>query len=144
MKINKAISHNIGIKLLALVLAFLTWLYVGEATKVNTEKTVLQKLLSHTIYASQRLRVVPVFSGSVPEGYRLVERDVLVSPESIVMVGPGKLLAQKEEISTEPIDLEEHTKSKTVEVGLESIARSVKLQKVTVQVFLPIEKISAD
>ena len=141
MKIKRILLHNVGLKSVALVLALVTWLYVGEATKEDSEQTVLQKLLSTTPYISKKLYIQPVFIGNIPEGYRFLKEGVKVTPESIVVMGPAKLLSDKEKIYTKPIDLSEHTKSKMIDTTLESISRSVKFQRIKVQVYLSVEKL---
>lgn len=126
--------------MLALVLAFVTWLYIGEVAKVDTRQTVLQKLLSRVHYVSKKLYVKPNFVGRVPNGYILLEDQVKVEPEFIVVVGPSKMLSKEDFIYTESIDLGEHTKTKSIEVGLQSISRWIRFQKAEVQVYLPVAK----
>ena len=140
MKLKKVLLNNIGLKLLALLLAFVTWFYIGEATKVAPQKTVLQRIFSPAYYSSKKLYIKPIFVGSVPRGYEFVETDVNVMPEFIVVLGPSNILSEKEFIYTKPIDLSEHTKTRTVDIELKSISPSIKLQETNVQVYLPIKK----
>lgn len=140
MPIKKILLNNIGLKLLALVLAFITWFYIADATKVDSEKTVLHKLLFHTDYISKKVNIKPIFVGTVPKGYKLAEKDVKITPESIIIVGPSKILSERSLLFTKPIDLSEHTKNKTIDVELNSISRSIRFQKTKVQIFLPVEK----
>lgn len=140
MKTKNIIANNLGLKLLAFLLAFVTWLYIGEATKAGSEQTVLQKLFSSSQYGSQKLYVKPVFVGKVPDGYKFRKGEVRILPEFIVFAGPLKSLEKKDFISTKPIDLSENTKSKTFEVDLVSPSSAIKLQKTTAQIYLPIEK----
>ena len=140
MKLNKILLNNIGLKLLALFLAFVTWFYIGEATKVAPQKTVLQKIFSPGYYSSKKLYIKPIFVGSVPRGYKFLETDVKVTPEFIVVLGPSNILSEKEFVYTKAIDLSEHTKNRMLAVELKSISPSIKLQKTNVQVYLPIKK----
>jgi len=140
MKFRNILTHNIGLKLLALILAFLTLIYVGETEKSDQDKTVLQKLFVRTDYVSKRLEVVPIFAGKAPGGYELLKSAVRVSPESVLVIGPAEFLSDKEAIFTEPIDLSEHTKPKIVSVKLEAISRAIKSQEAKVQVHLAVEK----
>lgn len=141
MKVKSALLNNIGLKMLALILAFVTWLYIGEVIEVDSEMTVLQKLLSSSDYISKKLYVKPIFVGAAPAGYKFTESEVKVTPESIVVLGPSNVLSGKEFIYTEPIDLSEHTKRKRLDVELADISPSMKFQKADVQVYLPVEKI---
>ena len=141
MKFKKVLLNNLGLKVLALFLAFVTWFSVEEVIKVGGEKTALQKLLTPAKYSSKKLTVKAVFVGNAPEGFKFLEEAASVSPGSVLVVGPARVLAQKEYIYTAPIDLSEHTKSKTIDVDLESISRAIKFPKTKVQVSIPIEKI---
>lgn len=142
MKFGRIIINNIGLKVLSLILACITWFYVFELTKGDSEKTVLQKLILSTSYVYKKILIRPVFTGSIQNGYRLVEADIKVSPDAILAFAPARILSKKEFVNTQPIDLSEHTKSKTIEVELESILPTIKPEKIEVQVYLPIEKIA--
>ena len=52
MRIRYILLNNIGFKLLALLLAFITLIYVGETTKTDSEQTVLEKLFKRADYIS--------------------------------------------------------------------------------------------
>jgi len=140
MKIKNKLLNNIGFKALALFFALATWFYVGEATKEDTSKTAFEKIFMPKNYMARTLFVKPVFVGKVPEGYRLVDQKLEVSPDTVLVVAPVKVLSGKEFIYTEPIDLSEYTKTKLLDVGLRSFSTSVKVESATVRVLLPIEK----
>jgi YbbR domain-containing protein len=141
MKLNNILLNNIGLKSLALLLAFITLLYVGETARDNTDdRTVLQKLFLGSDYISKELTIKPIFIGSVPEGYGLLKDEVKMSPESTLVIGPARFLADKKFLFTKPVSLNEHTKTKTLTVELESISRSIKPREMKVQLFLPIAR----
>ena len=50
MRIRYILLNNIGFKLLALLLAFITLIYVGETTKTDSEQTVLEKLFKRAAF----------------------------------------------------------------------------------------------
>jgi len=143
MKIRKIFFNNAGLKSLALLLAFVTWFYIGEATKVDSAGTVLQKIFSPTQFITKKLYIKPVFVGSIPSGYEFKKEAVTITPEFYVVVGPSNFLKRTEFIFTKPIDLSEHTRAKTLEVDLESPSRSVKFQKVKAEVYLPVLKVGS-
>jgi hypothetical protein len=135
--------NNIGLKTLSLILAFITLVYVAETIKTDSgDSTVLQKLFMGSGYITKELAVKPVFLGEVPKGYKFIEEDVRVFPESVVLIGPTRFLSDKKFIYTKPISLSEHTKTKNLNIELESVSRSIKSQEVKAQVFLPIKKTS--
>jgi len=129
--------------MLSLLLAFVTWLYIGEITTTSAEKTILQRLLLSAPYSTKQLFIKPIFVSQPPTGYEFLENDVKVEPEYLMVAGPSNVISEKEFIYTEPIDLSEHTKSKTLDIGLVSISRSIKFKKIKVQVYVPIEKTEA-
>ena len=126
--------------MLALLLACITWFYVAETAKPGMKKTALQHLLTPTHYVSKTLDVVPIFVGVAPDGYTLVRSKAKVTPAEMVVLGPADVLSRAENIYTQPIDVSEYTKNKTIEVSLQNMARSVKLRGTKVQVYLPVEK----
>ncbi|MFH1593787.1 MAG: YbbR-like domain-containing protein [Candidatus Omnitrophota bacterium] len=143
MKIKKFFLNNLGIKTLSLLLAFVTWFYVGETAKMDSsEKTVLERLLLPSAYLAKQLSVKPIFVGKIPDGYRLLKNEVRVNPQSVFIIGPPDILSKREFVFTKPIDLSEHTKSKKFEVELASISRSVTFQKTVVEIQLPIEALA--
>ena len=140
MKIKNKLLNNIGFKALALFFALATWFYVGEANKKDTTRTAFEKIFMPKNYMAKTLFVKPVFVGKVPAGYRLIDQKLKVSPVSVLCVAPVKVISGKEFIYTEPIDLDEYTKTKLLDVGLRSFSTSVKIENATVRVLLPIEK----
>lgn len=145
MKFNNIILNNFGLKALSLILAFITLVYVGETIKTDSDdRTILQKVFSRAGYISKELTVKPIFVGEAPEGYRFLESEAKVSPETVVVIGPERFLADKKFIYTKPIHIREHTKTKTLAVELKSVSRSIKSREIKTQVFLPIEKINAE
>ncbi len=140
MRLRKILLNNIWLKIISLFLAFLTWFYITETEKTGSESTILQKFLA-SAYISKSLKIEPSFTGEVPKGYEFLKNDVKIIPESIIIVGPARILSKKESIKTQPIDLSEHTKSKTLDVNLENISTAIKSSKTRVEVYLPVEKV---
>jgi len=140
MRMKDKILNNIGLKALALLFALATWFYVGEATKKDTAKTAFEKIFMPKNYMGKTLTVKPVFVGKVPAGYRLIDQKLEVTPGSVLVVGPSRVLAGRDYIYTQPIDLSEYTKSRVLDIGLRSFSSSVRLENATVRVRLPIEK----
>lgn len=62
------------------------------------------------------LPVVPQLTGMPPEGFELV--DYIVTPNSVVVEGPGSILRPLEQIRTEEIDLSERRENFSVRVRL--------------------------
>lgn len=141
MKLRSLFFNNIGLKLLALMLAFITLFYVSEATKTDSQATMLQKVFSRSSYILKELYVKPVFVGNPPDGYEFLEGNVKVAPASVLVIGPARFLSDKEFMFTKPINLGKHTKARMLDVELENVSSSVKSQKTKIQIYLPIEKV---
>lgn len=141
MKIGNTLLNNFWLKAFSLFLAFITLVYVGETAKTDSDdRTVLQKVFARSGYISKELTIKPIFVGEPHEGYRFHKERVTVVPDSVLVIGPARFLSDTKFIFTKPINLSEHTKTKTLTVDLESVSRSIKPQEMNAQIFLPIEK----
>jgi YbbR domain-containing protein len=57
---------------------------------------------------SRQLKVTPIFTGTLPEGYTLYRAQV--DPEKVLVEGPLKRVSQLTDIQTEPIELDDQTR----------------------------------
>ena len=141
MRLTNLISNNVGLKLLSLFLAFITLIYVGETTREGSDdRTILQKFFTQSDFIGKKLMIKPIFVGTPPPGHVFLKDEVKVFPDSVLVLGPARYIADKEFIFTKPIDLSEHSKTKTLGVDLESISRSIRSDEVKSQVYMPIVK----
>ena len=130
------------LKLAALVVAVATYFYIHQEI-YNTEKTnstdasyKLIKLTAKTLPVKVRLETAP------PEGYRIIEDQVTVSPAQVTVIGPEALLENALTAETAIVDISENTKTVDKKIPLESVAGiPVAGQSTTVEVVVPIEKI---
>lgn len=143
MRLTNLVLNNIGLKVLSLFLAFITLIYVGETTREDPDdRTVLQKFFTQSDFMCKKLAIKPIFVGNPPPGHVFLRNEVKVFPDSVLVLGPARYIADKEFIFTKPIDLSEHSKTKTLGVDLESISRSIRSEEVKSQIYIPIVKSS--
>lgn len=143
MSLKGKILNNIGLKILALAFSIATWFYVGESSKA-ARKEYLEKLFYKKRYISKKLYVKPIFVGKLPDGYIFSEEQVTVTPTWVVVSGPSELLLNKKYVYTIPIDLGEHTRTKTIEVPLRDISSKLPLEGITVKIGIKIDKINEE
>ncbi len=142
MKANKWIINNIGLKILSLILAVITWFYINyELTKmrVEEEKAIISMLQYDVV--SKRLPIQLTIVGKMREGYMLLKDNITIEPESYVVIGPEKILEDVAVVKTLPVDITEYTKDVTKQIGLAPIARGIKLDDEFVKIYIPIIKI---
>lgn len=141
-KTKNAILNNSGLKILALIIAVVTWFYItGELNRLTLEESMgIRGGMPYKI-AAKTLHVVVDVRGSVVPGYRMNKDKILVTPQVCNVIGVKRLLDRLDFIKTIPINVKEYTKTITLRVSLESPAKSIKLVDKYVTVVIPIEKV---
>ena len=141
MRLKRVVLNNIGLKLIALFLAVITWVYiVGELNKVAPEERAsLERLLPYRMTA----KFLPVqinLIGESREGYTVIKDKVIADPHGIMVIGPRSLLGRLGFVKTEPIDISAYTKPLTKDVSLMPLARGLSVKEKFVTVTIPIQK----
>ena len=130
------------LKFTAFLVALVVYFYIHHEIE-NTEKNntsdssyKLIKLTAKNLPVKVRLETTP------PDGYRIVEDQVAVSPTQVVVIGPEALLENAWNAETAIVDISESTKAVSKKIPIESVAGiHVVGQPYTVDVTVPIEKI---
>ncbi len=144
MRLLDIVFHNFWTKLISLILAIATWFYVFDV--INTESFTQKKETGEDFFEKYKFTVKevpvkPIFTGRSPEGYRVVFEDVKVKPSHISIFGPERILENVDELKTDRIDLGEYTRSTTLQLGVHSDMRSLRIEKKIVKVDLPVVKV---
>ena len=124
-----------------MVLAIITWFYINrELTKLKSEeeKAIISMLQYEII--SKKLPIQLSIVGEVRDGYELVVDGIAVDPETIVVIGPEKILNEVISARTMPIDISEYTKDVIKQIELAPIAEGITLKDSFVKVRIPILK----
>ena len=141
----KLLKGTLILKSLSLVMALATYFYIHHNIETAEKKTTtdpsyrLIKLTAKSLPIKARLETQP------PDGYRILEIGVTVSPAQVMVVGPEALLDEALTAETSIVDISESTKTVTKRIPLESVS-GIHLtgQPYMIEVAVPIEKIPAE
>lgn len=133
------------LKFAALLVALLTYHYIStEITDTEKQNSTdasykLIKLTAKSLPVKVRLETTP------PEGYRIVEENVSVSPDQVIVIGPEALLENAWNAETAIVDVSESTKPVSKRIPLESVG-GIHLvgEPYQLDVSIPIEKQPSD
>jgi YbbR domain-containing protein len=137
------IINNIGLKILALFLAIITWFYiVVELHKGTTdEMETLKGILPYRMVSKQipiRLDLV----GTPREGYFIDYDNIILKPPTCIMLGPKSVLNKISEVKTQPIDISDYTRVFTKDVNIVTPIKGIDIKEKFVTVTVPISKIA--
>ena len=130
------------LKIMALAAAIPAYFYIRNEIAHTEQKNIsdpsykLIKLTAKSLSVKVRLETSP------PEGYRILDDRVAISPDHIVVIGPEALLESAQTAETAIVDVSETTKTINKKIPIESVA-GIHLagQSYTVDVTVPVEKI---
>lgn len=139
---KQLIVKNFWLKLLALFLAVVVWLYVvGELNKGTSEQKALLESILPSRLAAKQIPVKVAWVGKPRSGYRFLSEEISVKPSSCIVLAPQNLLKNISYLITEEIDISEFTKSIVKEVKVRPVGPGVILEKdFYVTVVIPIRK----
>ena len=129
-----------GYLAVALILAGITYTYLNQMMHKTAEPQdpsyKLIKLTAKTVPVRVRIASAP------PEGYRLAQERITVSPSRVTVIGPEALLEEASSAETAMIDISQTTRKVVKSIPLESVA-GVHLggEPLIVDVTVPIEKL---
>jgi len=142
--IKSFIMRHFWLKVTALLLAVIAWLYVvGELDKGTLqEQELFEKILPYRLSAKE----VPIkinILGNPPHGYRVVLESVTITPSTCVIFASKNFLRNVEYIATEATDISEYTKPVTRRIKLKPVRSGIILENdFFVDIVIPIEKIA--
>jgi len=130
------------LKVIALLVALLTYSYIQNELKGSQHEAVVDPSYKLIKLTAKNLPVRVRFETAPPEGYRVREDQVLVTPPEVTAIGPEAMLEEVVYAETSVVDVSEYTKTVTKQVPLESVA-GIHLvgEPYMVTATVPIEKI---
>ncbi|MFH1753682.1 MAG: YbbR-like domain-containing protein [Candidatus Omnitrophota bacterium] len=139
---KNAILNNLGLKLLALILAIATWAYIVIELQSGTleEKEILKNVLPYRMI-SKKLPIELNLVGEVPDGYAVVHDEIIITPANFVIVGPKAVLGELSVIETQPVHIEGNTKTITRNITIIPPAKGIIKEKF-IRVTIPIVKVT--
>ncbi|MDP8253214.1 MAG: YbbR-like domain-containing protein [Candidatus Kaelpia aquatica] len=136
MKLIAAIKSNFGYKLIALLLAVTTYLYVQGEIGIKGigfgEKELLEDVIS---------KVVPIkasIKGEPPEGYKVLKSNISLTPERVIIMGKKDDIMNIAEVATQEIDVRKFTHTQVLSVPLLALENAIIISSKTVTVEIPI------
>jgi len=140
---KQLVVKNFWLKVLALFLAVIVWLYVvGELNKgTPDEKSLFDRILPSRL-AAKEIPIKVALVGKPRPGYHLLSEEISVKPSSCVILTSRNLLKNIGYLTTEEIDISEFTKSIAKEIKVRPVGPGVILEKdFYVTVVIPIRKL---
>jgi len=133
------VMNNIGLKLIALLLAIITWFYIVVELQKGAveEREVLQRILPYRMVSKQ----VPVkldLVGEPPKGFAIDKENLAITPSACIIVGPKSLLEKLTTVSTQPVDVSKMTKTLTKDISVISPIKGMRLKDRFVSITIPI------
>lgn len=141
MRVKRWITNNIGLKIISLVLAIVTWFYISlelEKIKSEEEQSIINMLNYEVV--SKKLPVQLTIVGEARENCKVVMDKVIIEPATIIVIGPDSILSKVNFVRTVPVDISEYTQDVVREVELAPIAEGLNLKHGLVRVRIPIVK----
>ena len=140
--VKKILSEKTLLKILALVLAIISWYYIDKALNERSKEEIelIRKVLPSEQMAAKKLSIRPIFTGRTRAGFDIVREKVVVFPEYCIVVGSKNMLERLKFIYTLPVDIGQASKSFTKSIPLNPIAPGVYMEETLVQVTVPIER----
>ncbi len=140
----KLLKGTFFLKFAALLMAIATYFYIHREIETTEKKSTtdasyrLIKLTAKNLPVKVRLETQP------PDGYRIIEDRVLVSPAEVMVIGPEALLETASAAETTLVDISESKRTVVKKVPLESVAGNhLTGRPHMIEVTVPIEAVSA-
>lgn len=136
------IINNVGIKLLALVLAIVTWSYIVlELQKGSVQEgEALQSIIPYNL-VSKNIPIKINLAGEARKGYIILNDKIVTEPSTCVMIGPKVILEKISSVQTEPIDLSGYTRTFTKDVSIIPPLKGFTIKEKFVSVTVPVLKV---
>ncbi|HDI45881.1 MAG TPA: YbbR-like domain-containing protein [Candidatus Omnitrophica bacterium] len=136
MKILNGLKTNLIYKLVAFILAVITYIYVQNelisSGRIFHNKELLKQL---------DFKVVPIkvaLKGEPPPRYQILTGNIKVKPEKVIIVGKKSDLDKISEISTQEIDVRKFTHTQILYVPLKPVENAIVGDKAMVEIEIPV------
>lgn len=110
------------LKLIALVVALLTYWYIQNEIGGRERERAVDPSYKLIKLTAKNLPVKVRFETAPPEGYRVLEDQIVVTPPQVTAIGPEAMLEEAVYAQTSSVDVSEYTKTVTKQVPLESVS----------------------
>jgi YbbR domain-containing protein len=110
------------LKLTAFVVAVLTYFYIQGEIRSKAPPAAVDPSYKLIKLTAKTLPVKVRFETEPPAGYRIVEDQIVVTPQQVTAIGPEAMLEEAVFAQTSVVDVSEYTKTITKQVPLESVS----------------------
>jgi len=136
MKVERLLRDKLVYKIVALLLAVTTYMYVRGEIGIQgigfREQDLLKNITSKIIPVKVELK------GEPPQGYEILKANIKVVPEKVIVIGKKDDLEKIAEITTKEIDVRKFTHTETVSVSLVPLDNAINISSKTIEVEVPI------
>ncbi len=131
------IFSNIPLKLTALVLAVVAYIYIGSELRESPGT------LPTAITKDYNAKIVPVrvdLLGKPHRGFEVNENQIVVKPEKVMIIGPRILIESLDYLETQPIYIGKKAGSLRATVPLKIVGPYQGMDQQMIEVLIPIER----
>ncbi|MBN1526369.1 MAG: YbbR-like domain-containing protein [Candidatus Omnitrophica bacterium] len=134
-------TENIGLKVIALMLALILWFYVDKEINKGPEEEMqfLKKIFPSEGITAKRLAIKPMIEGELRSGYEIEGGKPTLSPEYCLAVGSKDLLEKISAASTAPVNIDGAFRTFSKSVPLRPIP-GVYMESTSTKVTVTIQK----
>lgn len=129
--------EGIFLKLSALALAVVAYFYVSAELK-ESPGTLPSALIKDYAVKSVPIRVDLL--GRPPRGFQIQEKQIVVEPKQVMIVGPDHLINPLDYLETQPIYIGGRTGEVKARIGLKVTRGIRRMEQEMVDVVIPIER----
>ena len=136
MKVEKLLRDKFVYKIVALLLAVTTYVYVRGEIGIQgigfREQNLLKGITS---------KIVPVkveLKGEPPQGYEVLKAKIKIVPEKVIVIGKKDGLEKISEITTKEIDVRKFIHTETVSIALVPLDNAINVSSKMIEVEVPV------
>ena len=136
MKVEKLLRDKFVYKIVALLLAIATYIYVRGEIGIQgigfREQNLLKGITSKIIPVKVELK------GEPPQGYTVLKANIKVVPEKVIVIGKKDGLEKISEITTKEIDVRKFIHTETVSIALVPLDNAINVSSKMIEVEVPV------
>lgn len=141
--LQKWFTNNFWLKIIALILAIISWMYISEEVKQGTAirpPNFLSRFVEENPIISKSVAIVPKIENEPPRGFEVKEKEIYISPSNCEIWGRKNKIKRVNNIFTTSINVEGKTETFQTHVQLATIPGVVLPENSMVEVKVPIEE----
>ncbi|MDP8233835.1 MAG: CdaR family protein [Candidatus Saelkia tenebricola] len=136
MKVSKFLKGGFVYKIVALLLAITTYVYVRGEIGIQGIGIREQDLLKDI--SSKIVPVRVVLKGEPPQGYEVLRSSIKITPEKVIIVGKNDDLEKISEVVTKEIDVRKIIHTDTKSISIVPVENAINVSSKMIEVEIPI------